>query len=355
MNINFAGSYNQTSYSLVVRNVMRELVEMGHNINFWSYSTEQYIVEQDNELWNAVTRNIKFPDFHAPHVNVWHQHNLERTIGKGQKVAFSIFELDDFSDVEKHHLSNQDKIIVASQWAKDIISLRRIKVPTYVAQLGVDKNIFVPAAESEKQELRKQIGFNDEDYVFIMSGKHEIRKCSDIVGKIFRDAFPTQKDVRLIISGYNINISEKANAAWANSFKNDDRIFCLDRRLPSQTELRKLFAIADCGLFPSRAEGWNLELGELLCMQKPCIINNCSGHTEMSKYCIAVDPLPGNETAFDGVFFFGGRGKWSRPDTDALVEAMRTCYNKRLRDNPNDFAEHFSWRNTAQKVLTALK
>ena len=69
---------------------------------------------------------------------------------------------------------------------------------------------------------------------------------------------------------------------------------------------------ADCGVFPAKAEGWNLDLLEMMSCGKSTIATNYSGHTEFcnKENCYLVD-LPEMETAEDGKWF-RGQGEWGK-------------------------------------------
>ena len=66
----------------------------------------------------------------------------------------------------------------------------------------------------------------------------------------------------------------------------------------------------DVGIFPSRAEGWNLEILELMSCGKHIITTNYSAHTEFcnkeNALLVDIDEL---ETAYDGKWFLGSCGK----------------------------------------------
>ena len=86
----------------------------------------------------------------------------------------------------------------------------------------------------------------------------------------------------------------------------------------------------DCGVFPARAEGWNLELLEMMACGKHVITTNYSAHTEFCNKdnCFLVD-INELETAHDGVFFSGEYGHWASFDNsakDQLIEHMRMVH-----------------------------
>ena len=62
----------------------------------------------------------------------------------------------------------------------------------------------------------------------------------------------------------------------------------------------------DCGVFPARAEGWNLELLEMMSCGKNVIATNYSSHTEFcnSENCMLVETTE-LEDAHDGKWFRG--------------------------------------------------
>jgi glycosyltransferase involved in cell wall biosynthesis len=130
----------------------------------------------------------------------------------------------------------------------------------------------------------------------------------------------------------------------------------------------------DCGIFPARAEGWNLELLEMMACGKDVIATNYSAHTEFCNKdnCFLVD-INGLETAHDGVFFSGKYGHWASFDNfakDQLIEHMRNVHGVKQQyingwdSQMRDFtsrnhagiktAKKFTWKNSAQELLNGL-
>jgi hypothetical protein len=119
-----------------------------------------------------------------------------------------------------------------------------------------------------------------------------------------------------------------------------------------------------CGVFPSRAEGWNLELLEMMSCGKPVIATNYSAHTEFcneeNTLLIEIDSM---ETASDGKWFNGNVGEWASLEGnafDTLVSHMRDVYSdwqeSRLLVNEEGIrtAVDFSWDRTAEKIKEAI-
>ena len=74
----------------------------------------------------------------------------------------------------------------------------------------------------------------------------------------------------------------EGNQNWQNLYKNS-KLGSKIRMIPRQKTHQDVMSImrqADCGVFPSRAEGWNLELLEMMALGKDVIATNYSAHTE---------------------------------------------------------------------------
>ena len=112
----------------------------------------------------------------------------------------------------------------------------------------------------------------------------------------------------------------------------------------------------DCGVFPSRAEGWNLEAIEMLAMGKELIITDYSAHTEFcNEKNSKLIPVDKKESAYDGIWFHG-HGEWAEigeEQIDCMVEHMRAVHasDKALNTQGIEMAKSLSWDNSA-KILS---
>ena len=128
-------------------------------------------------------------------------------------------------------------------------------------------------------------------------------------------------------------------------------------------DLNRIFNQVDWGVFPAHAEGWNLEILELMACGVPSIATNYSGHTEYldKNNSLLIEPT-GMEAARDGKWFHG-QGEWCTYDIDSLVKQMRTAhkmkqeqqasYNKMVQF-ASESVEEFSWENSVKKLVKVL-
>ena len=299
--------------------------------------------------WRSQKKIINWSD---DCLKVWHQNGLHEMVGKGHRVGFPIFELDKFTEEEKLSIESCDDIFVCSNWAKDIIQEEAGKTAK-VVPLGVDRSVFNENNNSHRPAT-----------IFFNCGKWEIRKGHDVLLQCFEKAFNQNDNVELWLLCENPFI-EKINKEWINYYKNSNLSNKI-RILPRQKTQRDVYNImrqVDCGVFPVKAEGWNLELLELLSCGKNVITTNYSGHTEFTNsknsYLVEINEL---EPAYDGIWFHG-QGNWAKigdKQKDSFAEKMKYVHS--LKQNGElglniagiETARHFSWENTAKEILNGI-
>ncbi len=352
MNINFSCPINSTGYGIGSWNILKQLYSIEPNIAYFPIGQPSASNQSDHDLIIQLYKNSQNFDPNAPFVKIWHQFDLANHIGKGKYFALSFFELDKFNPMELSHLKVPDTILVTSQWAKSIIIQNGIDSQVDVVPLGVDRTIF---DENKYEKISK------DKYVFMNIGKWEVRKGHDILLELFQKAFPSEQDVELcLLASENTNnySSPQELDQWKKMYTSDNRVK-LSNGVRSHDEIAQVINYADCGVFPSRAEGWNLELLEMMSMNKPVIATNYSAHTEFCNKdnCYLID-IDSTETAYDGKAFIG-QGNWAKIESkqkDQIIEHMRYCYSNRINSNKKglETAKKFTWLNSANTLFRCI-
>ena len=364
MNINLTAPINSLGYGNVGVNIMRALDAAGVCVSWWPIGQpEPNVVNENVELIERCFKNRVSYDQDAPSIRIWHQFDLAQHIGKGPRFGFPIFELDKFNDVELHHLKNQDALFVCSEWAKEVIKENGIETPTYVIPLGVDRNTFTVDEKAKEHELCR-----DNPTVFVNIGKWEYRKGHDVIPLVLEQALGIDENYLLIMMNSNPFIKEEQTKEWESFYRNKlgDHVRFVER-VDTASEVAYIMNMADCGIFPSRAEGWNLELLEMMACGKHVIATNYSAHKDFcnNENCMLVE-VDSLEPAFDGVFFndedFDGR--WGVTDSYKQIDQM-VDYVKEIHKMKQDgslginvaglkTAEQFSWNNSAKKIIDCV-
>ena len=157
--------------------------------------------------------------------------------------------------------------------------------------------------------------------------------------------------------------SKEYNDQFENYYRQDIRVRLLDR-VKTQEELSDVMRASTCGFFPSRGEGWNLEVLEMMSCGKPVVTTDYSSHTQFcnADNSIAIKPKS-LEKAVDNVYFKEQDvGNWACLDDikDEFIKALRSVYSTWLqgKDTTNlegiKTAHKFNWLNTATKMAEVI-
>ena len=359
MRLNLQAPINQLGYGVAGVNILKALYEDGVEVSFFPIGQPQVTNEEDAYAVRRGMRLAQTFDPQAPCVKIWHQNQMAERIGSGKFIGFPIFELDTFNDLEKHHLNSCDELMVCSQWARKVVTGNnfgyykadgRPKLPpkTHVVPLGVDVEIFKPASVRQ-----------DDKTIFFNCGKWEVRKGHDILIKAFQKVLEHGENAELWMMCTNPFNSPEEDARWHQLY-NHPKVRLIPRA-ETQAEVYNIMSQVDCGVFPSRGEGWNLELLEMMAAGKHVVATDYSAHTEFcTKENAGLVSIKDTESAFDGKWFFG-QGNWAKigahEELDLYMKMMKYILDKKGTVNLEGIktAKAFSWQNTAREMIKCLK
>jgi hypothetical protein len=343
---------NQMGYGVAGSNILYELDKIA-KVSLFPIGGVEITDKRIEETFFRTNVNPSLPlfttDFSSPTVKIWHQHQLMDRIGRGKYYGFPIFELDSFSRLELYSLSAPDELIVCSQWAKTVLE-KFVKQKVSVVPLGIDTDIFYPEQYKERKSYR-----------FFTIGKWEVRKAHDVIVECFNRAFSLEDDVQLHMLCHNPFLNEQQTRAWVDICENCElsgKVF-VHPRANTHQDVADFIRQMDCGVFPAKAEGWNLELLESMACGNPVITTNYSAHTEFcnkdNSYLVEIDDL---EPAYDGIWFDGNKGSWAyigESQKEQIIEHMRYCYKNRPYNNEGvATGRSFTWENSAKKLLEII-
>ncbi len=347
-------SHSRTGYGVTGAHLLRALQHRGVPVAFFPLGTVDRSLAGNPQLQQAINRQDTFRS-DVPSVRLSQQFDLAMHVGRGAHVAFTIFELDTFTQRELHHLHEQDAIFVCSDWARNMcLGSGLAEKPIHIVPLGVDRTVF-----HERIQPRRRWP----ETVFMQVGKLEPRKGQLELLRAFEAAFSPKDAVRLVLACGNPFITREEMDRVLIPFRTSpmaNKITLVTGELPTQTDVAELMAAADCGVFAARAEGWNLEALEMLSMGKEVIATNYSAHTEFmhagNAHLISVDHL---ELAFGGRHP-GRWAAWKDAQHEQLIAHLRNVHRRKqagtLAENSEGIAcaKTFSWEGTADALTRAL-
>ncbi len=359
MNLNLMAPVNQLGYGVAGLNTLKALQSQGLNVSFFPIGQPQVVTQEDAEAVKRGMEAAKLFDVNAPCVRMWHQHDMSQFVGRGKHIGFPIFELDTFNDLEKHHLDSCDELMVCSKWAKQVCLNQLYMSPNghtyldadakvHVVPLGVDAELFPPAPARQ-----------DDKTIFFNCGKWEIRKGHDILINAFKKVLEHGEDAELWMMCSNPFNSPEEENKWRQTY--DHPQVRLIPRVETQQEVYNIMSQVDCGVFPSRGEGWNLELLEMMAAGKHVVATDYSAHTEFcTKENAGLVSITDVEPAFDNKWFFG-QGNWAKigahEEMDLYMKMMKYILDKKGTVNLAgiETAKKFSWQNTAREIVKCLQ
>lgn len=334
---------NNLSYGIVTQNILNKMVDK--RTVLLSVIGQQQILTKNIYDSTENFNNIN-PPIDTSSVKIFHQFDLAHHIGKGKHIGFPFFELDEFTDREIKHLSLQDVVLVASQWAKEIVD-SHIKTQCEVVPLGVDTSVFYPDPK------------HSNSCIFLNIGKMEYRKGKDVLLKACERVFKDKADCMLWMMAENPFVDcSYDKKEFVN--KLGHKVAFLPK-VEGSKQVAEIINRANYGIYPTRSEGWGMPILESLACGLEIAATNYSAPTEYlteeNSYMI---PIREKEVAFDGVFFDGSIGRWAKLDEqyeDDLVEVMEYMYFKwkkgenKINKRGVETARNYTWEKTAEGIL----
>ena len=350
MKINYSAPLCTTGYGISGFNILKELVKLAEVTVFPIGSVEPAMGPLIQPYWYGSNQT---KSGHSPSVRIYHQYDVHPRVGAGIHYGFPIFELDTFSQLELSSMNLCDELIVTSEWARSIVQ-SHLDISVSVVPLGIDPTIFFPCIQPSTSQT-----------IFLTAGKWEIRKGHDFTIDSFNKAFNLSDNVELWMMCSNPFL-EDGGKEWINKCRNS-KMGPKIKIIPRQSTHENVYYImskADVGLFPARAEGWNLELLEMMAIGKQVVCTDYSAHTEFcNKENSHLINITDKELAFDGIWFHNN-GNWAHlgaNEQEQYINHLRALHqdkqNKNLRVNQAgiETGKKYTWENSAKTLIKALE
>lgn len=173
-------------------------------------------------------------------------------------------------------------ILVKKKYAKE----SKIRVLGNGSSNGIDTVHFSPNAvtDSDKEDLRGQLGISKYDYVFIFVGRLVMDKGINELIEAFKEIADKNDKVKLLLVGpfeksedNQIKPSDELQPETIDFIRSSDQVMAVG----FQTDVRPYFAISDCLVFPSYREGFPNVVMQAGAMGLPTIATDINGCNEI--------------------------------------------------------------------------
>lgn len=350
---------NPTSFGQVSVALLREAFKGGddHLISLIGNVADLKSQESYPDFFNWIDKKItSFAVHHNrkdPTFRLWHINGSLNFISDNQALM-TFHETDELTDTEVNILKNNRKVIVTSNYAKEIFSSKN--VDAHYIPLGFD--------ESNFSKLNKKY-YNDERIVFTLNGKFEHRKRHSKIISAWAKKYGDNKKYFLQCAVYNPFLNEKTNNDLILTTLAHKRYFNISflKTMEKNSEYNEHLNSGNIVIGMSGGEGWGLPEFQSVAIGKHAVILNAHGYKEWadSKNSVLVESSKKID-CYDGVFFGKGgafnQGQifdWEEDDfIDACEEAI-----KRVRKNPTNnegikLQEAFSYKNVYNEIQKLL-
>lgn len=277
------------------------------------YSPDGYL-----SLRSKVPQVVEFHDLNFEHfpgdmpkIHLWH---YKKFFPKFARKAKRIVTVSDFSkqDIVDCYGVSPDKVDVAYN--------------------GVNE-IFVPLAEEEQTEIRKQYSGGCPYFMFVGS-LHPRKNLARLFTAFDRFKKRQSSDVKLVIVGEKRWWTEPIQKAYDAIECKDDVVFA--GRLSAE-ELHRVTAAALASVYVSYFEGFGIPILEAFRCNTPVITSNVTSMPEVAQdAALMVDPF--NEDSI----------------ADAMVKVLDEKVRQQLVEKGSERAKDFSWDQAANVIWDSL-
>lgn len=378
---NYVGPINTTGYGIASIGYLQSLLDLEKDIGFKSIG--QVNGPMDPANLEAATKNF---DPSAPTFCFWHLFDIPNQLKEctGPKVGMTTFELGSLKPNEAAALSSLDAVCTASTWGRTVLAKyfnKDIHIIPHAFKKKDDDKVLqynkdlasIPTWEKALHPLK----LDPDTLILSTAGKYESRKghpelidaCIEI-GK--------EKPVVLVSFLYNPFIQDNFPYGFINSrfmypvyTKSGIKVFNRGKfylvLMPPTRERHELHAAlskADFFVSPSKGEGWNLPLFEMMSYGMPCITTRNTAHTDYCSIdsCITVKSNPKEPyvKAFDGQFF-DGSARWHNVTKDTITTAIQEAIGLRgsaeldvMSTDARKQTSKFSWHKSAKMIVNLM-
>ena len=250
---------------------------------------------------------------------------------------------------------NLHGILVASEHTKRVLLMSGVCVPI----INISQATQLPNSVNAKgqDDVRK----NKFTFLHISSGQY--RKGADVLVNAFVSEFSDKDNIKLIIKNYS-NVDSQTGLAIeeAKRLKPSSKwpeIELIDKPDLTDTEMKRLYELADAVVLPSRAEGFGLPMLEALSYGKPLITTGYSGQMDFcnSKNSILLDYqlVPSkSHLNIPGAMVAEPNLQDLRIEMRSLYENHNSAKIKEMIEAGLQTARGFTWSTVAQNFTEAL-
>lgn len=214
--------------------------------------------------------------------------------GDTKYVGIAPIEGDPLCMSDALTLSQMDKAFIISKFGTQ--EARRANVDAIYFPVAINSDAWKIPTEEERNSMRAALGFEDDEFVFLVVAYNQERKLLSRAVEMFADFVYEQDDIEELLSidrdlkpvnnaKLVLVTVEHSQIGWklrdlAQEFGISDRLIIYERGM-SHSRLWGIYAASDAFLLTSKAEGLGMILLESMAVGLPTVGTNCTGIKEL--------------------------------------------------------------------------
>lgn len=304
--INWAGWFNRSSgYGIVNLEYATALERLTGKVSVNWERREHMRPSCYEELSDEQKALISKPYSRAPIGVIKTTPQMFHKLESDFRIGYTMVENTEVGKEWVRMCNEMDALFVPSEFLTKVFPACGVTIPVVAVKQGINSSMF-PYIERKKKEK----------FIFGTIGYQDERKNWKDLVRAFSSEFSPDEPVELWI--------KNSNHYFGNTKFKDPRIKIINK-MYEFGELKRLYSMFDCFVFPSHAEGSGLPPREAMATGLPVILTNWSGLTEVADPTIS---YPINPISIDYPDIRGNEqpGFQARIDISELMYWMRYVY-----------------------------
>lgn len=145
----------------------------------------------------------------------------------------------------------------------------------YIDGMGLDLSRFVLPSKEERNRLRAEQGFSENDFLFIYAAEFSKRKNQKLLIRAFSELCKKKDYVYLLLAGTGSLLEECKQYAAQLGLQNRVRF------LGYVNQIHKLYPLCDATVSSSHIEGLPFNVMEAMACGLPAVVSDIKGHKEL--------------------------------------------------------------------------
>lgn len=357
MKFNLEVPCNVSGYGQVGWGILYEIYSRGLEPNIFTIGEDlrPFVKDPAFEIWLSDCKNKSLKDFrNLPTLRLWHISGSERLLSK-RNILWTANECSELTSEEFEILSGYDKIIVTSNYSKDV----------FAKYFDPDSKLFVVHNFFDSIHYKNTTVKKPKQLNWGLFGKMEKRKQSRSSLISWANKFGNNPNHHLTCAIFNGFLDAGQQANEINSWFNGRPPYNISFLGPQPTneEMNTIYNSVDIVIALNSAEGTNLPLLTCLGLGKHALVHNATGHRDFCNFDNSVlIESSGQEPIYDNIFFIQGsqfnQGVMPSISYKSVVDGYDQVL-KRFNENPVNesgfkIKDDFSVSKTVDALLSHL-